>query len=104
MLIFELKLLLHYPAIMRINSNFIIRNVAGETLVVNQGTPDINLTRVISLNASAVLLWKQLQGQEFTLPDAVHILMNHYRIEYQQAEKDAGAWVEALRRCGVITE
>lgn len=38
---------------MKINSNFKLRHIAGETIIINQGTPDADLTRIISLNASA---------------------------------------------------
>ena len=37
---------------MKISSNYKIREIAGETIVVNQGTANVNMTRIISLNAS----------------------------------------------------
>ena len=39
---------------MKINSNYKIREVAGETIVVNQGTTGMDMTRIISLNTSSV--------------------------------------------------
>ena len=35
---------------MRINTKFKLRDIAGETIIVNQGTPEADLTRIISLN------------------------------------------------------
>ena len=43
---------------MKINSNYKLREVAGETIVVNQGTTGMDMTRIISLNASAKLLYE----------------------------------------------
>lgn len=87
---------------MKINTNFKLRNIAGETIIVNQGTPDADLTRIISLNASARLLWKQLSGKDFTLKEAASILVETYRISQKQAEKDAATWVDALKKCHVL--
>ena len=45
---------------MKINSNYKIREVAGETIVVNQGTTGMDMTRIISLNVLARLLYESL--------------------------------------------
>ena len=45
---------------MKINSHYKLREVAGETIVVNQGTAGMDMTRIISLNASAKLLYESL--------------------------------------------
>ena len=87
---------------MRINSNYKIREIAGETIVVNQGTTNVNMTRIISLNASARLLYQTLVEQEFTIIDVAKILVNTYGIDEELALKDAKVWVESLQKCGVI--
>lgn len=38
---------------MKINKNYKLRQVAGETIVVNQGKGGTDMTRIISLNDSA---------------------------------------------------
>ena len=80
---------------MKINSNYKLRDVAGETIVVNQGTAGTDMTRIISLNASAKLLYEQLLGKEFVLEET-------YGIGHDQAMTDAEKWVMALRGCQVI--
>ena len=87
---------------MKINSNYKLRSIAGETIVVNQGTTGIDMTRIISLNASAKLLYEQLLGKEFTLEDAAQVLVDTYGISIEQALEDAEKWADALRKCGVI--
>ena len=89
---------------MKINSNYKLRSVAGETIVVNQGVTGTDMTRIISLNASAKLLYELLLGKEFTLEDAAHVLEETYGIGHEQALTDAGKWVEALTNCGVISK
>jgi hypothetical protein len=87
---------------MKINSNYKLRSIAGETIVVNQGTTGTDMTRIISLNASAKLLYEQLLGKEFTLEDAAKVLVDTYGIGSEQALADAEKWADALRKCGVI--
>ena len=87
---------------MKINSNYKLRSIAGETIVVNQGTTGTGMTRIISLNASAKLLYEQLVGKVFTLDDAAKVLVDTYGIGSGQALADAEKWADALRKCGVI--
>lgn len=87
---------------MKINSNYKLRSVAGETIVVNQGITGTDMTRIISLNASAKLLYEQLLGKDFSLEDAAKVLEDTYSIGHEQAMADAGTWAESLRNCGVI--
>ena len=88
--------------IMKIKSNYKLREIAGETIVVNQGTTGTDMTRIISLNTSAKLLYEELLGMEFALEDAAKVLQETYGISEEQALKDANVWVEALTKCGVI--
>ena len=87
---------------MKINRNYKIHEIAGETIVVNQGTANVNMTRIISLNASARLLFQTFIEQDFTVEDAAEVLVDTYGIDYERALKDAEKWVESLKQCGVI--
>jgi hypothetical protein len=89
---------------MRIDSNFKLREIAGETIVVNQGVTDVNMTRIISLNSSAKVLYETMSGKDFLLEDAAMVLVEIYGIDKKQALADAGKWVETLVKCGVIEE
>ena len=88
--------------IMRINPNYKLREIVGETIVVNQGTAGTDMTRIISLNASAKLMYERLSGGDFTLEDAAKVLVDAYGIDSVRALKDAAVWVEALQQCKVI--
>ena len=87
---------------MKINTNYKLREVTGETIVVNQGKAGADMTRIISLNASAKLLYERLQGGEFALEDAAKVLEETYGIGHEQAMKDAAVWAESLQKCKVI--
>ena len=87
---------------MKINANYKIRRIAGENIIVNQGTADVDMTRIIQLNETACRLYRELAEREFTTEDAARVLVEAYGIDGEQALADAGKWVEALKGCGVI--
>lgn len=87
---------------MKINPSYKIREIAGENIVVNQGTANVDTTRIISLNASARLLYQTLAEQDFTVEDAAKVLVDTYGIDDKQALTDAEKWVDTLKQCGII--
>lgn len=89
---------------MRINTDFKLREIAGESVIVQQGKAGVDLTRIISLNVSARLLYEQLTGRDFTTEDAAGILAATYHLEAEQASLDAVRWVKALKDCHLIED
>ena len=87
---------------MKIDSKYKLREVAGESIIVNQGKVGTDLTRIISLNSTAKFLYQKMEDREFEVEDAAQALIDEYGIEKELALKDAGKWVESLRECGVL--
>lgn len=87
---------------MKIKSNYKLREIAGETIVVNQGTTGVDMTRIISFNQSARMLYLELVDKDFTLEDVVSIMMDRFVITREMATKDASKWIDILIRCGII--
>ena len=89
---------------MKINSSYKVRQVAGENLVVGQGRLNADMTKVISLNETAVLLWKDLADKDFICEDAADVLVKNFVIDKEVAMKDATKWIEKMRECGIIED
>lgn len=87
---------------MKIKSSYKVRKVAGENLVVGQGHLNADMTKVISLNDTAVLLWNELSDKDFTCEDAANVLVATYGIEQERAMTDAAKWIEKMQGCGII--
>ncbi|MCH5224114.1 MAG: PqqD family protein [Muribaculaceae bacterium] len=81
---------------MRIKDNFKVRKIAGENLIVNQGATHSDLTKIISLNETAVYLWNELFGKDFTIDDAANLLVEKFGIDKEIALKDAGKWIDTM--------
>ncbi len=87
---------------MKIKAEYKVRSMAGENVVIMQGTAGSDMTRIISLNDSSLVLWNALQGKEFEVADVAAILVDTYGIDNYTAERDAKAWVEKLVACGLV--
>lgn len=87
---------------MKFKEGYKVRSMAGENVVIMQGSAGSDMTRIISLNDSSLLLWNELQGKEFEVADVAAILVETYGIDTEVAEHDAKAWVEKLAECGLI--
>ena len=89
---------------MRFKQGYKVRSMAGENVVIMQGTVGSDMTRIISLNDSSLLLWNELQGKEFEVADVANLLVEAYEIDADTATTDAKAWVEKLHECNLISE
>lgn len=87
---------------MRIDSNFKVRNIADEHLLIMQSGQHTNMTKVISLNATALELFNAFSDVDFELQQVEEFLINQYEIDLELAKKDALAWVTKLSEAGVI--
>ena len=87
---------------MKIKQQYKVREMAGEHVVIMQGSYGADMTRIISLNESALYLWNELIGKEFTLEDVANLLVEYYGIDDAVAERDALHWVERLEECALV--
>jgi hypothetical protein len=88
--------------IMKFKEGYKVRDIAGEHVVIMQGRFGSDMTRVIALNETSLLLWNELQGKEFGADDVKRILLENYEVEESVAEHDAKAWIEKLTECNLV--
>lgn len=87
---------------MKINEKMKVRTVAGENIVIMPDGGGSDMTKVIALNPSALLLFNTLQGREFTLEEAAEVLADEYHISGSQALSATKAWLEDMQRNGLL--
>lgn len=87
---------------MKIKPEYKVRQIAGENVVILQGRANADMTQIITLNDSALLLWNALADKEFSADDAVAVLCDNYDVATDVALKDAQNWVERMQQCGLI--
>ncbi|MBQ7856632.1 MAG: PqqD family protein [Alistipes sp.] len=87
---------------MKFKEGYKVREIAGEHVVIMQGRFGVDMTRVIALNESSLLLWNELQGKEFSVEDVKQVLLDNYEVEEAVATRDAEAWIAKLAECNLI--
>ena len=87
---------------MKIKAQYKVREMAGEHVVIMQGRHGKDLTKIISLNASALYLWREVEGKEFDVVRIANLLEEYYGIDDVVAQRDAQRWVEKLDECGLL--
>lgn len=87
---------------MKINPIYKVRKVAGENIILLQGKTNGDMTRVIAFNDSALLMWNELQGKDFTAADAAAVLLDNFDVEEAVATADAEKWIATLRENGMF--
>lgn len=87
---------------MKLKDGFILREVAGETLVLSP-EKELNLNKIITLNDTGRFLWEQLErGCE--LDDMVKSMLSEYNVDETAARRGAEAFVEKLKANGFLEE
>lgn len=86
---------------MKIKKEYKVREMAGEHVVIMQGRYGADMTKVITLNDTALFLWNELQGKEFDAETAASLLQAEYAVDAATARADAAAWIARLEDCGL---
>lgn len=89
---------------MKINQGFELREMCGEHIIIGTGVENIDFSKVISLNESAVLLWREVEGKEFTAETLAALLVEHYDVDEATALADAKKLIEQWSGVGVVSE
>ena len=84
---------------MKIKEELEIRNIAGEKVLIMQGRFGLDMTKVVSFNATAEWLWNMLRGKTFFLDDVTRLLTERFHVDAETAETDAKKWIEQLEQC-----
>ncbi len=89
---------------MKLKTDYKIRKIAGESVIVRMGAQNVKMTSIISFNATSEWLWKQLQDEEFDVEKVADLLTAEYEVEREVALVDANKWVEMLRKAELVNE
>ena len=86
---------------MKIKDGFILREVAGSSIVVAVGDAVKEFNGVINLNETGAFLWKQIEKgvDEDALVSA---LLDEYDVDKETAEKDVKTFIEKLQQAKLL--
>lgn len=83
---------------MKLKDGLILREVAGQFVIVPTGKRVREFSRIHYMTADAAYLWNQVYGKEFTLQDIENILREKYPDAAQEAiSEQADKFVTGIR-------
>lgn len=86
---------------MKLKREFVLREIAGDTLLVPAGKTALDLNGMITLNEVAADIWRMLPDVEDE--DAiVRRILDDYDAEETQVRRDVDAFLGQLRELGVL--
>lgn len=85
---------------MKIKEGFILRSVAGQTVVLPTGD-ELDLNMMITLNETGTFLWERLQ-QETNEASLVAALLSEYDVDEATAAKAVAGFVKKLSDNGFL--
>ena len=86
---------------MQLKEGYVLREVAGNYIVVAVGDAVKNFNGIINLNESAAFLWKLLL-EDVTEEQLVERLLEEYEVEREMAEKDVKAFLDKLTNAKLL--
>ena len=88
---------------MRINKEFVLREIAGDYIIIPIGSTALEFHGLITVNEVGVTLWKMLQ-EEVTMEDLVQGVLAEYDVEEEIAREDIREFLDTLISGGILTK
>ena len=88
---------------MRLNENYILKNIAGSPVVVPVGDAVNNINGMITLNGPAEDIWKALEdGKDYD--DILAMLISEYDAPEELLRNDLTAFLEKLKKYSILED
>ena len=86
---------------MKIKDGFILKEVAGENVVIPTGSNLVDFNAMMTLNETGVFLWQRLE-QDTTIDKLVDAVCAEYDIDRDIATQDIKEFVQSLEANGIV--
>lgn len=89
---------------MKIDKKFVLREIAGEYIIIPTGKTALDFKGLITVNEVGVSIWKMLQN-DVTLEELVQGILNEYEVEEEEvAREDIQEFLDALIAGGILKQ
>lgn len=86
---------------MKISKEFILREIAGEYILVPVGKAALEFSSMISVNEIGALIWKCLEKGS-SVSEIVNVILNEYEIDEDTAKKDVEEFIQYLYQVKIL--
>ena len=87
---------------MKVTEELILREIAGEYVLIPTGEMASKIYGIIGLNGTGVFLYKQLQ-RETTVEELVETLLREYETDRETAERDVKRFLKKMEEAGILS-
>ena len=89
---------------MKIKPGFEMRDVCGEHIIVAYGEENIDFSKVVSLNETAALMWRQAEKDPFSAQTLADAVCDEYQVDAYTALRDATDTINEWQQIGMVEE
>jgi hypothetical protein len=86
---------------MLIKNGFMLREIAGQSVVVPLGARVVEFNGIMTLSESGAFLWRRLE-KNASIEEMVNALLDEYDVDRDTATKDVEDFVECMRSNSLI--
>lgn len=86
---------------MKVSADLILREVAGENVLIPSGELASQIYGILSLNESGVFLYKKLQ-KDCTKEELIDALLEEYEIDRETAAKDLERFLKKMEEAKIL--
>lgn len=88
---------------MRVNQEFIMREIANEHILIPVGATALKIQGMITLSESGQMLFRKLQ-EECSEEELVEALLAEYAVEKEKAAADVKAFLAQMQEVGILSK
>lgn len=88
---------------MRIEKEFVLREIAGDYIIIPTGKTVLEFNGLITVNEVGVTLWNMLQ-EEVTFDQLVQGVLAEYDVEEEVAREDIQEFLDTLAKGGILVK
>lgn len=88
---------------MKVSPNFVMRDVAGDIVVIPTGEAARRFNGLISMNSVSAFIWTHLEECQ-TPEDMLALVLENYDVDEETARKDVLQFLADLKRAGMIED
>ncbi len=86
---------------MKVKSGFVVKEIAGQYVVIALGAASRVFNGIIKLNESGRFIW-ELLSEEIERDEIVDALLKEYDVEREQAETDVDKFICELKGANIL--
>lgn len=86
---------------MKAVQDMILREIAGEAILIPVGKTALDMHGMISLSESGLMLWKKLK-EERSMEELIGAVLEEYEVDRETASADVRAFLEKLKELNLL--